>query len=106
MFLLQLTVHTGYFDLSIVYGATDEIANNTRTFVGGQMKEEKRHGQSFLQNADNSMETCGSPTADHVPCYGGGKIIHAYCSSLLFQFTYLRTRAAICCNLQTKNIKT
>lgn len=59
-----------FLDLSIVYGNSDQVNQQLRTFQGGRLIVERRNGQDWLpQNANSSVCDNRSPNE---PCYMAG----------------------------------
>lgn len=68
-----LTVVTGFFDLSLVYGSNDKLARSLRTLSKGLMKTVERHCQAWPPQVDSVADVCFH-TQPSEPCFQGGDV--------------------------------
>lgn len=69
----QLTEVTAFLDLSLVYANSDQLNAQLRTFQGGRMITEQRHGREWLPHNPNASTVCTLANADDV-CYLAGDV--------------------------------
>ncbi|XP_043490799.1 peroxidase-like [Polistes fuscatus] len=67
----QLTSVTHYLDLSIVYGSTDQVANNVRARIAGRLRVDIRDNREWLPSAENKSAICNIDSQDEI-CYAAG----------------------------------
>lgn len=67
-----MTAVNHFLDLSIVYGNTQDLNNQLRTFQGGRMRTEERYGMEWPPANNNKTGACAVQTDDE-PCYLAGK---------------------------------
>uniref|UniRef100_A0A1B0DME4 Uncharacterized protein n=1 Tax=Phlebotomus papatasi TaxID=29031 RepID=A0A1B0DME4_PHLPP len=67
----QLTEVTAFMDLSLVYGNSDQMNAGLRTFSGGRMITEQRHGREWPPQNPNASTVC-TMSSGNEPCYLAG----------------------------------
>ncbi|GLV44154.1 Peroxidase [Carabus blaptoides fortunei] len=69
----QLTAVNNFLDLSIVYGNTQDVNIQLRTFQGGRMRTEERYGMEWPPSNNNKTGACAVQSEDE-PCYMAGDL--------------------------------
>lgn len=69
----QLNAVTSYIDLSTIYGNIPEVSRALRTFQGGRLIVEERHGHTWLPKEPNATVVCNVENNNGI-CYATGDI--------------------------------
>ncbi|XP_055676431.1 peroxidase [Lutzomyia longipalpis] len=70
----QLTEVTAFLDLSLVYANSDQMNAQLRTFSGGRMITEQRHGREWPPHNPNASTVCTMATGINDVCYLAGDV--------------------------------
>ena len=86
----QLNQDSAYLDGSVIYGATEEIANSLRTFEGGKLRVSIIDGREFLPQS-NTIENCNIPPEAGLKCLlAGDNRVNQQVSLVVVQALFLR----------------
>nr|UCR61002.1 peroxidase [Aphelinus asychis] len=69
----QLTVVSGFLDLSLIYGSSDQVAAGLRTGIGGRLITDVRGNREWLPKATNASASCDVFGETDV-CYASGDV--------------------------------
>lgn len=74
IYLFQITVVTGFMDLSLTYGSSAGQAAPLRANQGGLLITIVRNGRHWPPQDPNVTMTCDSAQSPKEPCYLAGKV--------------------------------
>jgi len=99
----QLNQDTPFIDTGMIYGATSEIADSLRTFVGGKLTASLVDGREFLPQTD-TIENCNIPPMSGLKCFlAGDNRVNMQASLVTLQALFLRHHNRIAETLQKLN---
>jgi len=86
----QLTVVNHFLDLSVVYGNTDEVNRQIRSYQGGRLRADIRHGKEWLPRAVNASKSCNIQTPDEACYLAGDARVNQNPQLTLLQIVWMR----------------
>lgn len=99
----QITVVTGFLDLSLIYGNSEKELDLIREYNGGRLKMEKRHGQEWPPRNPNGDNICFVDTPGETCYFGGDPRLNQSPDLTILHISYIREHNRLAGILQELN---